>query len=176
LQAESRRLFSFCRDNIMAVNVAIQRKVKEYETFLNDRLRMDLQRAWSERDRLFSEIAEYERLRVTINTLDEKYKNRKETDTDEVLKTQIDLGCSFFVQAECSINDRIFISVGFGLFCELTYDEARNFIEQKLPHLRQQQTDLSDKIAHIKANIKLVLEALKEIQSIDDTKSSTRVS
>jgi len=160
----------------MTTNALISRKVREYETFLNDRLRADLQRAWSERDRLFSEIAEYERLRVTLNTLDELYKNRKETDIDDPLQTQIDLGCSFFVQAECSVNNRIFISMGFGLFCELTYDEAKGFIDKKLPYQREQEVELSTKIAHIKANIKLVLEALKEIQSIDNTKSTTTVS
>jgi prefoldin subunit 5 len=63
--------------------------------------------------------------------------------------------------------------MGFGLFCELTYDEGKNFIEKKLPYLREQQVELSNKIAHIKANIKLVLEALKEIQTIDDKKSKT---
>ncbi|CAF2375124.1 unnamed protein product [Rotaria sp. Silwood2] len=160
----------------MTAKAVIQRKVREYETFLNDRLRVDLQRAWSERDRIFSEIAEYERLRVTLNTLDEMYKNRKENDVDESLQTQIDLGCSFFVQAECSINNRICISIGFGLFCELTYDEGRNFIDKKLPYLHEQEVELSNKIAHIKANIKLVLEALKEIQTIDDKKSETTVS
>ncbi|CAF0825473.1 unnamed protein product [Rotaria sp. Silwood1] len=159
----------------MTTKTSIQRKVLEYETFLNDRLRVDLQRAWSERDRIFSEIAEYERLRVTLNTLDEMYKNRKETDVDESLQTQIDLGCSFFVQAECSINNRIFISIGFGLFCELTYDEGKNFIDKKLPYLHEQEIELSNKIAHIKANIKLVLEALKEIQTIDDKKSATTI-
>lgn len=160
----------------MATNTVIQRKVREYETFLNDRLRRDLQRAWDERDRLFSELAEYERLRVTLNTLDELYKNRKETDIEDPLQTQIDLGCSFFVQAECPINNRIFMSIGFGLFCELTYDEGKIFIEKKLPYLREQQIELSNKIAHIKANIKLVLEALKEIQTIDDKKSQTTIS
>jgi prefoldin subunit 5 len=157
----------------MAKNTTIQAKVREYETFLNDRLRADLRRAWTERDRIFSEIAEYERLRVTLNTLDELYKNRKETDLEDPLQTQIDLGCSFFVQAECPINNRIFISIGFGLFCELTYDEGKNFIDKKLPYLREQQVELSNKISHIKANIKLVLEALKEIQTIDDKKSQT---
>jgi prefoldin subunit 5 len=160
----------------MTTNTIIQRKVLEYEKFLNDRLRADLQRAWSERDRLFSEIAEYERLRVTLNTLDELYKNRKETDLEDPLPTQIDLGCSFFVQAECSVNNRIFISIGFGLFCELTYDEGKIFIDKKLPYLREQQVELTNKIAHIKANIKLVLEALKEIQTIDDKKSQTTLS
>lgn len=160
----------------MTTNTVIQHKVREYETFLNDRLRADLQRAWTERDRIFSEIAEYERLRVTINTLDELYKNRKEADLDDPLQTQIDLGCSFFVQAECAINNRIFISLGFGLFCELTYDEGRDFIAKKIPHLHEQEVELSNKIAHIKANIKLVLEALKEIQTIDDKKSSTNLS
>ncbi|CAF0993881.1 unnamed protein product [Rotaria sordida] len=160
----------------MTTNTLIQRKVREYEIFLNDRLRVDLQRAWSERDRIFSEIAEYERLRVTLNTLDEMYKNRKETDVDELLQTQIDLGCSFFAQAECSINNRIFISIGFGLFCELTYDEGKNFVDKKLPYLHEQEVELSNKIAHIKANIKLVLEALKEIQTIDDKKSETTIS
>ncbi|CAF2165632.1 unnamed protein product [Rotaria magnacalcarata] len=160
----------------MAKNAAIQRKVREYETFLNDRLRADLQRAWSERDRVFSEIAEYERLRVTLNTLDELYKGRKETDVDEPLNTQIDLGCSFFVQAECTVNNRIFISIGFGLFCELTYDEGKAYIDKKLPYLHEQEVELSKKIAHIKANIKLVLEALKEIQTIEDKKSETSFS
>ncbi|CAF1088258.1 unnamed protein product [Adineta ricciae] len=160
----------------MATNTLIQRKVREYETFLNDRLRADLQRAWSERDRLFSDIAEYERLRGTLNTLNDLYKSRRETDMDDSLQTQIDLGCSFFVQAECPVNDRIFISVGFGLFCELTYEEGRTFIENKLPYLREQEAELSKKIAHIKANIKLVLEALKEIQTIDDKKLQTTVS
>ncbi|CAF5154956.1 unnamed protein product, partial [Rotaria magnacalcarata] len=131
----------------MAKNAAIQRKVREYETFLNDRLRADLQRAWSERDRVFSEIAEYERLRVTLNTLDELYKSRKETDVDEPLNTQIDLGCSFFVQAECTVNNRIFISIGFGLFCELTYDEGKAYIDKKLPYLHEQEVELSKKIA-----------------------------
>lgn len=148
----------------------IQRKVREYEIFLNDRLRADLQRAWSERDRLFSEIAEYERLRMTLDTLADLYKQRQQTSTDDPLQTQIDLGCSFFVQAECPVNDRIFISMGFGLFCELTYDEAKQFIEKKVPYLHEQEVDLSKKIAHIKANIKLVLQALKEIQSIDEKK------
>jgi prefoldin subunit 5 len=160
----------------MATNATIQRKVREYEIFLNDRLRADLQRAWTERDRLFSEIAEYERLRVTLTTLDEMYKNRKETDLEDPLQTQIDLGCSFFVQAECPINNRIFISIGFGLFCELTYDEGKTFIEKKLPNLHEQEVELSNKIAHIKANIKLVLEALKEIQTIDDKKTKTTIS
>ncbi|CAF0847610.1 unnamed protein product [Adineta ricciae] len=160
----------------MATNTLIQRKVREYETFLNDRLRVDLQRAWSERDRLFSDIAEYERLRGTLNTLNDLYKSRKETDMDDPLQTQIDLGCSFFVQAECPVNNRIFISVGFGLFCELTYEEGRTFIENKLPYLHEQEAELSKKIAHIKANIKLVLEALKEIQTIDDKKLQTTVS
>ena len=151
----------------------IQRKVREYEIFLNDRLRADLQRAWAERDRLFTEIAEYERLRVTISTLEDLYKQRQQTKTEDPLQTQIDLGCSFFVQAECPVNDRIFVSVGFGLFCELTYEEAKQFIEKKLPYVHEQEVELSKKIAHIKANIKLVLQALKEIQTIDETKQKT---
>ena len=160
----------------MTANTLIQRKVREYETFLNDRLRADLKKVWSERDRVFSEIAEYQRLRVTLDTLDELYKKSKETNSDEPLQTQIDLGCSFFVQAECCANNRIFISVGFGLFCELTYNEGKGFIDKKLPHLREQEIELSNKIAHIKANIKLVLEALKEIQAIDDKKPQTIIS
>jgi prefoldin alpha subunit len=160
----------------MATAIAlIQRKVREYEIFLNDRLRADLQRAWSERDRLFSEIAEYERLRMTLDTLGDLYKQRQETSTDDPLQTQIDLGCSFFVQAECPVNDRMFISVGFGLFCELTYEEAKQFIDKKVPNLHEQEVELSKKIAHIKANIKLVLQALKEIQSIDEKKTQAPV-
>ncbi|CAF5053396.1 unnamed protein product, partial [Rotaria magnacalcarata] len=68
------------------------------------------------------------------------------------------------------------ISIGFGLFCELTYDEGKAYIDKKLPYLHEQEVELSKKIAHIKANIKLVLEALKEIQTIEDKKSETSFS
>ncbi|CAF1123051.1 unnamed protein product [Didymodactylos carnosus] len=156
----------------------IRKKIREYETFLNDRLRTDLQHAWNARDRLFTDIAEYERLKTTINTFIELLNKNKKLDSDlnepgdDTLLTQIDLGCSFFAQAECTLNNYLFLSIGFGLYCELSYDEALQFIETKVKYLREQEEDLSKKIAHIKANIKLVLQALKEIQTIDD-KSKT---
>lgn len=44
---------------------------------------------------------------------------------------QVDIGCSFFCQAEVPDASRVFVCLGMGIFTELTHPEAIEFIDKK---------------------------------------------
>ncbi|KAG7220380.1 hypothetical protein INR49_018218 [Caranx melampygus] len=111
-------------------NANVDQKVLQYENFINEVLRRDLQRAMQESG-------------------------------SQRLKTDVDLGCNFYVQADVEDSSRIFVAVGYGFFVEMTYDEALRFIEKKTKQLTKDS-------AKIKANICMVLEGLRELQGLTD--------
>lgn len=82
------------------------------------------------------------------------------------IKTKVDLGCNFYVQANVPDASKIFVSVGFGFFVEFTHSEALRFIDKKVDHLTNKTNQLTKESAKIKAHIKLVYEGLREIQNL----------
>ena len=135
----------------------LSKKVTEYEKFLNERLKSDLQTVLDVRDTVFSDIAEYRQLHSVIESL-----QRREEGTD--LKTMVDLGCNFYVQARVADPSRVCVAVGFGVFVELTHEEALRFIDKKVALLNSRAETLTEKACQIKARIRLVLDALQELQ------------
>ena len=59
---------------------------------------------------------------------------------------------------------KVFVDVGLGFFVELTHDEALAFIEKKTKFLEIKTERLTKDSTKIKANIKLVLQGLRELQ------------
>jgi prefoldin subunit 5 len=49
----------------------------------------------------------------------------------------------------------ICVSIGFGFFVEFTLDEAKAFIEKRVPVLEASAAELTEKAAKIKARIKV---------------------
>ncbi|XP_078065057.1 protein UXT [Mustelus asterias] len=84
------------------------------------------------------------------------------------LKTEVDLGCNFYVQAKVPDSSMIYVSVGYGFFVELTFPEALRFIERKSLQLTESAEKLSKDAAKIKGHIRMVLEALYELQGFKD--------
>ncbi|XP_008336408.1 protein UXT-like, partial [Cynoglossus semilaevis] len=74
------------------------------------------------------------------------------------LKTDVDLGCNFFVKAEVEDSSRILVAVGYGFFVEMTHNEALRFIEKKTTQLTSFTEVLTKDSAKIKANIRMVLQ------------------
>eukprot|EP00040_Diaphanoeca_grandis_P003173 m.24040 g.24040 ORF g.24040 m.24040 type:complete len:169 (+) comp14454_c0_seq1:173-679(+) len=138
-------------------------KVQQYEAFLNERLRKDLKIALENRDILFNDISEYSRLLGVIDTI----KTSQSVLEDGALQTQVDLGCNFYCQAEVANPNMICVAIGFGFFLDLTLDEATTFINEKMPVLQARADVITDKASKIKANIKVVLEGLRELQNLD---------
>nr|CAG4638894.1 EOG090X0MWD [Cyclestheria hislopi] len=132
--------------------------VEQYETFVNDVLRTKLKNCLDRREEVCNDIREYSELRNTIFNL-------RDLDS-KPLKTQVDLGCNFFVQAEVSDLSKIFTAVGFGFFLELTPEESLNFIDKKIAFLNKSVEHLNEQAAAIKADIRMILDILGELQKI----------
>ncbi|XP_070825036.1 protein UXT [Chaetodon trifascialis] len=146
-------------------NANVAQKVLQYENFTNEVLKTDLQKVLENRDAVYEKIAQYLQLKNTIQSLQELGSQR--------LKTEVDLGCNFFVQAEVEDSSRIFVAVGYGFFVEMTHDEALRFIDKKTSQLTAFTEQLTKDSAKIKANIRMVLEGLRELQGLTDIPEST---
>ncbi|KAI3357935.1 hypothetical protein L3Q82_016309, partial [Scortum barcoo] len=129
-------------------NANVDEKVLQYENFINEVLKKDLQKVLEQRDSVYEKISEYLQLKNTIQRLQECTS----------LRTDIDLGCNFYVQADVEESSRIFVAVGYGFFVEMTHDEALRFIEKKTSQLTAFTEQLSKDSAKIKAHIRMVLE------------------
>ncbi|CAL8324523.1 unnamed protein product [Merluccius merluccius] len=135
-------------------------KILQYETFITDVLRRDLQRVLEQRDGVYEKIGQYLQLKNTIQSLQES--------GDSELKTEVDLGCHFYVQAHVEDSSKIFVAVGYGFFVEMSHAEALGFIEKKTRQLNAFTELLTKDSAKIKANIRMVLEGLRELQGLAD--------
>ncbi|XP_064156660.1 protein UXT [Anguilla rostrata] len=144
----------------------INEKVLQYETFIDEVLKRDLQRVLEQRDGVYEKIAQYLHLKNTIESLQES--------GCKDLKTEVDLGCNFYVQAHVQDSSRIFVAVGYGFFVELTLPEALKFIEKKTSQLTTYTDAFTKDAAKIKANIRMVLEGLRELQGLADLPEETR--
>ena len=140
-------------------------KVIKYETFVNDRLKSDLKTVLDCRSKLFSQIASYESLKTCIEKI-------KQTPAGGI-KALSDLGCNFYCKAKVLDTSRICVEVGLGFFVELTLDEAHCFVEKKLKIIRHECEIMTEEATQINAKIRLVLEALNEIQLAGRSTSDT---
>ncbi|KAI9199702.1 UXT-like protein [Polychytrium aggregatum] len=134
---------------------SVQEQIKKYDGFINDRLRVDLQDTLDQRDALYDKISEYLKLKVQIETI--------KAQGAQQLKTQVDIGCDFYVQAKVPDASRIFVDIGYGFYPELTLDEAIAFIDRYEKFMLRRADKLTEQAAQIKAHIKLVLEAIQEV-------------
>lgn len=144
----------------------VDQKVLQYETFINEVLKRDLQKVVEQRDQVYEKISQYLQLKNTIQSLQEA--------GSQQLKTDVDLGCNFYVQAEVEDSSRMFVAVGYGFFVEMTHDEALRFIEKKTSQLTAFTEQLTKDSAKIKAHIRMVLEGLRELQGLGDLPESRR--
>ncbi|XP_061920056.1 protein UXT-like [Entelurus aequoreus] len=150
----------------MTTNGNVEQKVLQYEKFIDDVLKKDLQAVMEQRDSVYDQTAQYLQLKNTIQSLQETGSQR--------LKTDVDLGCNFYVQAEVEDSSKIFVLVGFGFFVEMDHTEALRFIDKKTNQLTAFTDQLTKDAAKIKANIRMVLEGLRELQGITDLPEPSR--
>uniref|UniRef100_A0A8C0J4S1 Ubiquitously expressed prefoldin like chaperone n=1 Tax=Chelonoidis abingdonii TaxID=106734 RepID=A0A8C0J4S1_CHEAB len=71
-------------------------------------------------------------------------------------------------------TSRIFVALGYGFFAELTLTEALRFVERKTKLLIELSESLAKDSAKIKANIRMVLEGLRELQGFQDLPEDPR--
>jgi len=83
------------------------------------------------------------------------------------MKSLVNLGSEFYAQAVIPDTTRIFVEVGLTLRVEFTLDEAVAFCKRKEAHLKAKGDKLTRKASELKANIKLIYDAMAEIMRLD---------
>ncbi|KAI7908131.1 Prefoldin subunit-domain-containing protein [Cokeromyces recurvatus] len=129
--------------------------IKKYDEFITNKLKPSLKSELDERDAIFNTISEYEKLKVQIETIEQN-------DLKD-LKTMVDLGSQFYVQAHIPDTKYIYVNVGFGFHVQFTLKEAKEFIEKKEEHLQRLADKHTAEADKIRAHIKMALEAISEI-------------
>ncbi|EGD80534.1 hypothetical protein PTSG_01125 [Salpingoeca rosetta] len=148
-----------------AAEAATAAKVAELEGFVANKLHVDRSRLLKQRDEITTEMSDYHKLKDMIQTVLQEGA-RKE------LRTKVDLGHAFFCQADIPNTERIYVHVGFGFHVEFTLPEAKAFIDKRITFLERRCADTRDKLAEVNALIKLVMEALREIQRLGSLPSA----
>lgn len=74
----------------------LEDQIKKYEEFLNERLRGDLIKVTNLQEELIRKISNYEEIEQFIKSI----KSGQIVDDKNLIKTQVDLGCNFYVQAK----------------------------------------------------------------------------
>lgn len=134
------------------------------------------------REALYEEIAQYLQLQTVLTKF-----NENKIKSDEPLKTKVDLGNNFLVQAVVWVEDfksnyqlvevnesfvfrddpsKIFVAVGYGFFVQFTFTEALEFLDKRLALLNTRVDKISKDMLYVRAQIRMVLEGLREIQGL----------
>lgn len=79
------------------------------------------------------------------------------------MKSQVDLGSGVFCRAVVPDTSHIFISIGLGFHLQVTLEEAGGVIDTQQQVLRARVEGCVDKAARIKAHLKFVAEAIREL-------------
>ncbi|KAJ3057165.1 hypothetical protein HK097_011170 [Rhizophlyctis rosea] len=137
----------------------VEEQIQKYQSFVNDRLRLDLKAILDAREKIYESISEHLKLKNQIELI--KSQNLTE------MKTMMDVGAQFFMQAKIPDTSKIFINIGMGYSVEFTLDEGLAFIDSKEKILLKQAEKQTDKASQIKAHIKVVLETMQQLMDIE---------
>eukprot|EP01130_Rhizamoeba_saxonica_P018651 TRINITY_DN9405_c0_g1_i1.p1 TRINITY_DN9405_c0_g1~~TRINITY_DN9405_c0_g1_i1.p1 ORF type:complete len:195 (-),score=34.22 TRINITY_DN9405_c0_g1_i1:16-600(-) len=138
----------------------IKQKITKYETFINDRLKMDLQQVLLDRDQVYQDISDYLELRNNIEAL-------QETNSKQI-ESMVNLGQEFFARAKIPDTSKVVVNVGLDFYFEFSLDEALVFIEQKEQLLNKKAEILTNKSMMIKSQIKMMLHMIHELMEISE--------
>ncbi|KAK3237948.1 hypothetical protein CYMTET_52012 [Cymbomonas tetramitiformis] len=112
-------------------------KIQKYEEFM-DRLKRDLRHAIGEREKTQKQLDSYRDLADNVKMLGlEGIKD---------MRSLVNLGSEFFVQAQVTDTSKLFVNVGLGFHVELTHEETSKFVENKLAALHEDATRKSEQV------------------------------
>ncbi|KAL4449918.1 hypothetical protein ABPG74_015037 [Tetrahymena malaccensis] len=135
-----------------------QSETQKYESFLNSRLKIDLNKAYRRKDIYQARLKDY------IET--EMFIQKAESIQGDSIKMKLDLGHQFFANAEIENKDKIVLDVGLGVFVELSYKEAKDIIFQQKIELERLIRKADMDIVDIKTNIKIFENTLNQLAGL----------
>lgn len=140
-------------------NLNINENIIKYENFINNVLKEDLKRVELRLQEINSEISDLVQQRHTLKVITDKSLH------PNGFKTQVNLGCNFFMEAEVTNTEVMLINIGLNHYVEFSLDEAMKYLDLRIKAYEKKSEELLDKAAKTKAHIKLMLFGISELQS-----------
>ncbi|XP_072400047.1 protein UXT homolog [Diabrotica undecimpunctata] len=137
----------------------VQEKVKEYENFIEDKLKRDLEDIVVILKDKSSKLKDWEEVKTTVKTI----RSSKEKNRDMVVK--VNIGGGILAQGEISDLEQIYIDVGLGYMLEMNHEEADRYADIRMNLLKKEIAHFRKMAVDVKVNIKLILLALSELQA-----------
>lgn len=134
----------------------LEAKIKEYSSFIDKKLYPVLKKRVEEREKVESEIADYQDLTLKLVAIS----------GDTSLESMVDLGHQIvYCRAISSDITRVNVHVGMGFHAELTIPEALTYCEKRqqfLDKVLAQRADAASKVAqHVESSL-VILEQLAQ--------------
>lgn len=146
----------------------VSEKIIKFESFVNEKLKTDLANVLKRDEETACDIENC----IQISILLTQFRDRKFTsDPCEPVKTMTDIGGNFYVETVIDDPDSVMVYLGLGFYVQMSLNDALSFLDQRKSMLQKRRENYALIASKINANIKLVLEGLRELQSISPTNS-----
>lgn len=136
----------------------ISKKVDEYETYVETRLKKDLGDIETSLNEKLSQYRDWEDVKQVARTVTEF----KAKDRDMLVRFEV--GCGVHAQAEVTDYERGYVSIGLGYMLEMDCDEADRYADIRMRQLKREIDHFRKLAVDVKVHIKLVLLAISELQ------------
>ena len=130
-------------------------KIEAYEELLEGTLKVRLQEVHDDREKLHARIAQVLELQNSVRMLRDQ--------DNSTMKTMVNLGCDFYVQAHVPDTSWLYVDVGLGFHAQMTLEEVDQFCTQRESALTASSESLRERSVQLKTRIKLVMGAIDEI-------------
>ncbi|KAJ8926157.1 hypothetical protein NQ314_021500 [Rhamnusium bicolor] len=137
----------------------IQRKIKEYETFVEDKLKEDLKDIEAILNEKTTKYKEWEDVKQVVKTV----KEFKEKDSD--MSVRLDIGSGIMATGEITDFENTYVCIGLGYMLQMDCDEADKYSNIRIKLLKREIDHFRKLAVDVKVHIKLVLLAINELRS-----------
>ena len=153
-----------------------QQVLNSYRAFLSQNLEPELHKAHEERVQVEEKIADYRSLLTQIESLEkttttkrENEEGREEEEDDKKEPTtktvRIDLGSEILCDLAVDNNNKLFVDIGLGFFCQLSHQEARTLSKKRIDVLTDDAREKREKEERIVEHVEIVANGIKSLMA-----------
>lgn len=139
--------------------VEVEAAIAQYTAAAERRLKPGLDAACERRDRLFAELARIDRVRHTLEMLEQS------PASDGMVETRANLGEEFYVAAEVDLRKTLVLDVGAGVLVETGVAEARTLLSERKIMLDRLASAATAHIVAVQAHLKAVLASVARLRA-----------
>ena len=161
-----------------------QRVLNSYRAFLSQKLEPALQKAHEERRKGEEKIADFRSLLTQIESLEKSSANamreqemRREQEEDEcspsaTTTVRVDLGseilCDLSVEVDATHKrPHVFVDVGLGFFCQLSFQEATALALKRIEHFTDEARAKKENEDKIVQHVEIVASGIKSLMTME---------